>query len=84
MNITINTPSVKTILDVQCDHCNFTGTIDYETPRISKLTVGGKITFDNALCPQCKTGEIFAPGGQYVRDDATGRMNRTGDANISL
>jgi hypothetical protein len=84
MNISINTPSVKNILDVQCDNCDFTGTIDYEGPRVSKLTVGGKITFNNTLCPKCKIGEIFAPGGQYVRDDATGRMDRIGDANISL
>lgn len=84
MNITINAPLVKTIVDVRCDSCDFTGTIEYEAPRISQLTVGGKMTFDNTLCPQCKTGEIFAPGGKYVRDDATGRMNSTGDANISL
>jgi hypothetical protein len=84
MNVTINSPLVKTIIDVQCDKCDFTGTVEYEAPRISELTVGGKITFDKALCPSCETGEIFAHGGQYIRDDATGRMNRKGDAHISL
>ncbi|SWL89757.1 Uncharacterised protein [Klebsiella pneumoniae] len=49
MNITINTPSVKTILDVQCDHCNFTGTIDYARTVISRIP--------SCLAVKCRTPE---------------------------
>ncbi len=67
--------------DVQCgnENCDFTGSITYQGPKISTLSVGGQVTFTGAECPSCGGDGIFAPSGRYERDPETGKMNRVGD-----
>lgn len=76
-NITVVGDLVPTTYDIVCKHCNVTGTLTYQAPRIASLTVGGVINFTNVNCSNCgNEGGIYAPTGTYVRDDKTGRMNR--------
>lgn len=76
VNIASN-ETVKTTISATCQSCKLPVTITYDGPKISNLKVSGTINFDGITC-NCG-GKFSAPGGEYVKDEKTGVLNRVGD-----
>ncbi|MBF0877625.1 hypothetical protein HKD21_12320 [Gluconobacter cerevisiae] len=80
MDINIISENVPTSFDLVCSKCDWSGVGTIEIPKnIKEMSVGGKITFENAKCPKCKDGDIYGVSGKYKRNDVTNHMDRIGD-----